>query len=129
MATFPSLEPDTRSYDLGSYAISEVLAAGGGSTRFSHSSLFSTFGLQLSYVRLPEASMQLLRDHYATQNGDAYSFSLPAIIWRGQSTPTLLMALTTYWKYAAPIEEIQQSAGHYDCSISLVTANGIGSAG
>jgi len=129
VATFPALEPDTRSYDLGSYAISEVVAAGGGSTRFSHSSLFSAFVLQLGYVRLPEASMQLLRDHYATQNGDAYSFNLSAITWRGQSTSMLFMALTTYWKYAAPIQEIQQSAGRYDCSISLVTANGIGSGG
>ena len=127
MATFPALEPDTRSYDLGAYALSEVPAASGGMTRFSHSSLFSAFNMQLSFVKLPEASMQLLRDHYATQNGDAYSFNLPAITWRGQSTSMLLMAITTYWKYAGPIEETHMSAGYYDCSISLVTANGVGS--
>ena len=129
MATFPALEPDTRSYDLGTYAISEVPAAGGGITRFSHSSLFSAFGLQLTYSRLPESSMQLLRDHYATQNGNAYSFNLPAIIWSGQTGPVLLTAITTLWKYAGPIEETHQSAGYYDCSVPLVTANGVGSGG
>ena len=129
MATFPALEPDTRSYDLGTYALSEVSAAGGGMTRFSHSSVFAAFSMQLSFIRLPEASMQLLRDHYATQNGDAYSFNLPAIIWSGQSGPALLMAITTSWKYAGPIEETHQSGGYYDCSIPLVTANGVGSGG
>ena len=129
MADFPILEPDSRSYDLGNYALSEVPAAGGGMTRFSHSANFNTWSMQLSYVRLPEASMQLLRDHYATQNGDDYSFTLPAIIWRGQTSSTQLMLLSTLWKYAGPIEESHNSAGHYDASIPLVTANGVGSGG
>lgn len=127
MADFVALEPDSRSYDLGSYALSEVPAAGGGMTRFSHSSLFSSWGMQLGYVRLPEASMQLLRDHYATQNGSTYGFALPAIIWRGQSGPELFMGLATLWKYDGPIEETHQSAGYYDATVSLVTASGAGS--
>jgi len=126
---FPILEPDSRSYDLGSYAMSEVPAAGGGMTRFSHSASFNTWSMQLSYVRLPEASMQLLRDHYAAQNGSFYSFTLPAIIWRGQTSSTQLMLLSTLWKYAGPIEESHNSAGYYDASIPLVTANGVGSGG
>ena len=127
MAGFPQLEPDSRSYDLGTYALSEVVAAGGGSTRFSHSSTFSSWGMALSYVRLPEASMQLLRDHYATQAGSFLGFALPAIIWRGQSGSELFMGIATLWRYAGPIEEAHQSAGYYDATVSLVTASGAGS--
>ena len=124
---FPSLEPDGRSYDLGTFAASEVAAAGGGMTRFSHSTLFSDLSMQLNYVRLPEASMQLLRDHYAHQNGDAYAFDLPAIIWRGHTTSSQLMLLNTLWKYASPIEETHLGGAYFDASVALVTANGAGS--
>jgi hypothetical protein len=129
MADFPSLEPDSRAYDFGTFAASEVAAAGGGMTRFGHSALFSGLSMQLDYVRLPEASMQLLRDHYATQNGDAYSFVLPAIIWRGQSTPSQITLLTTLWKYAGAISETHQGGGYFDATVPLMQANGAGSGG
>jgi hypothetical protein len=129
MADFPSLEPDGRSYDLGAFASSEVAAAGGGMSRFVHGSLFSGLSMQLSYVRLPEASMQLLRNHYATQNGDAFSFVLPAIIWRGHSSSSQIVLLSTLWKYGGAIDETHQGGGYYDATVPLVQANGAGSGG
>ena len=127
MADFPSLEPDGRSYDLGAFASSEVAAAGGGMSRFVHSSLFSGLSMQLSYIRLPEASMQLLRDHYATQSGDAFSFYLPDIIWRGQTTSSQIVSIETLWKYGGAIDETHQGGGYYDATVPLVQANGAGS--
>jgi hypothetical protein len=129
MADFPSLEPDSRSYDLGTFAASEVAAAGGGMTRFSHGSLFSGLSMQLSYLRLPEASMQLLRDHYATQNGDAYSFVLPAIIWRGHTTSSQIVLISTLWKYGGSIGETHLGGGYFDATVPLVQANGAGDGG
>jgi hypothetical protein len=129
MADFPSLEPDSRSYDLGTFAASEVAAAGGGMTRFSHGSLFSGLSMQLSYLRLPEASLQLLRDHYATQNGDAYSFVLPAIIWRGHTTSSQIVLISTLWKYVGAIGETHLGGGYFDATVPLVQANGAGDGG
>lgn len=126
MADFPTMEPDSRSYDFGTFAASEVAAAGGGMSRFMHSSLFSGLSLQLSYVRLSEATMQLLRDHYATQNGDGYSFALPAIIWRGHSSSSLIVSAETLWKYGGAIDEAHQGGGYYDATVPLVQANGAG---
>ena len=129
MADFPSLEPDGRAYDFGTFAASEVAAAGGGMTRFNHGSKFSGLSMQLSYVRLPEASMQLLRDHYATQNGDAYSFVLPDIIWRGHTTNSQIVLISTLWKYGGSIDETHLGGSYFDATVPLVTANGAGNGG
>lgn len=120
MADFPELEPTGRSYDFGTYAMSEAAAFGGGSMRFSHSSTAVGFNLTLTFTDLGEDDLDLIRDHYTDRQGGYLSFLLPAIIWQGHSDPEFLAPATDRWIYAsAPDEGEARSGGFQDVTVTL----------
>jgi hypothetical protein len=120
VADFPELEPTGRSYDFGSYAMSETSAYGGGAMRFSHSSTAVGFNLTLIFVDLGEDDLDLIREHYRDQQGGYLSFLLPAIIWQGHSDVEFLAPATERWIYAAPPEEGEARPGGFqDVTVTL----------
>lgn len=119
MATFPAIEPTTRSYDFGDYAMSEANAFAGGSMRFLHADEPLGNGLTLDYQEISQADMDTIRTHYRTQEGGYLSFELPAIVWLGHPTNTTIAPATARWKYAAPLEEEHLQGKLYNVSIPL----------
>ena len=120
MATFPTLTPAGRSYSLGRFAMTTQAGLGGSQIKFLHSTNKSGVAMTLTFENLTQAEMADIRDHYRGQQGSFVSFLLPDEVWAGQSSVTNIVPTGTQWKYAAPPEETQKSAGYVDVSVSLL---------
>jgi hypothetical protein len=119
MATFPALEPATRSYDFGLFPLTEEPTASAGSVRFRHSITSQNYQLSLSYVDLTDAEASLIRQHFQGQGGGYRSFQLPPIIWRGHSFSGNIVPTNTRWRYIEIPEEEHRSAGYVSLTVTL----------
>lgn len=119
MATFPSLEPTSRSYDLGSYPVSTQPGWAGGVVRFRHGTNPAGHRLQLGFDALTAAEAKLIRDHYRTQLGGMLSFSLSTTAWAGHASMTDIVSGSTRWRYASPPEETHRSGSLIDVAVEL----------
>lgn len=120
MADFPSLEPTTRALTLGDFPQLIHEGASGGEVRFKQGSDRVEQVLSLGYEYLTEAEVQLLLDHYETQQGSLIAFDLPAIIWATYSTPPVSSA-DYQWRYASGFDIGLAAPLRYNVSIELVT--------
>lgn len=73
--------------------------------------------LDLSYVDLTDNEAQLIRDHYAAQEGGSIPFPLPAVVFQGHATALTPDAIQ--WRYVAPPSETQKKNGRIDIQVSL----------
>lgn len=121
MATFPELEPASRSYDLGAFPLTEQASLSAGVVRFSHGTAATNFSLQLEYTYLSDAEATLIRTHYQTQAGSYRSFLLPSIIWKGHSFSGNVFPVGTRWRYADTPEETHHEIGRCSLTVSLVS--------
>ncbi len=119
MSTFPELEPATREYTFGSFALTEEPSPSAGIIRFRHATIPAAYELTLGYEHLTDAEATLIRTHYGVQAGGFMSFTLPAIIWKGHSYTGNVVPSGMRWRYAAPPEETHRSAGYVNLSVSL----------
>jgi hypothetical protein len=121
MAAFPELEPAARSYDLGTFPLTEQPSLSAGTVRFRHGTTATNFSLELEYVYLSDAEAALIRTHYQIQGGSYRSFLLPSIIWKGHSFSGNVFPVGTRWRYADTPEETHLSGGLVNLSVSLVS--------
>lgn len=120
MADFPELEPTTRAWDFGAYAMSEAPAVGGGAIRFNHATEAVGITLAMTFEGLADNDLQLIRDHYYAQQGGYLSFLLPAVIWLGHTSTTDVAPATDRWIYASPPDEGDaKQGGFYDVTVTL----------
>ena len=120
MATFPVLEPATRSYDFGLFPLTEEPSVSAGIVRFRHSVTQQNYQLTLGYVNLTDAEASLIREHYQSQGGGGYnSFQLPSIIWAGHTFSNNIVPYTTRWRYIETPEEEHRSAGYVNVTVTL----------
>lgn len=105
MALFPSLEPDTRAYDYGDFAMMSTSRFNSGDVRFNYGSEAVAHELELPFLLRNAADLALIRDHYRGQNGRHRSFRLPPIAWRGHATDSDVVPIDGRWRYAGPPEE------------------------
>lgn len=119
MAVFPSLEPDTRSFDLGEFPVSRAVSLSGDETRFSHGREATGHDLTLTFLDRSDADVAAIRDHYRGQDGGHVSFRLPAIIWQGHSTDSDVVPINGRWKYASRPEETHKNGGIHDVTVAL----------
>jgi len=120
MATFPSLEPTSRAWLVGDYPQLVHTGASGGDVRFIQGSDRVSQRLTLGYEYLTESEVQLILDHYETQQGSIIAFDLPSAVWSGYSTPPV-SALEYQWRYASAFEVGISSPLRYNVSIELET--------
>jgi hypothetical protein len=119
MATFPELEPATRSFDFGLFPLSEEPSTSAGTVRFRHSTTPQNYRLTLGYVDLTDSGASLIRQHFQDQGGGYRSFLLPSIIWLGHSAATNIVPTGTLWRYIeAPTEE-HRSGGYVNVTVAL----------
>ena len=119
MATFPVLEPATRSYDFGLFPLTEEPSVSAGNVRFRHSVTQQNYQLTLGYVNLTDAEASLIREHYQSQGGGYNSFQLPSIIWAGHTFSGNIVPYTTRWRYIETPEEEHRSAGYVNVTVAL----------
>lgn len=119
MATFPALQPDSRSYDFGRYPLSIQTSWAGGAVRFRHGTAPANHRLTLEFTNLSAAETKLIRDHYRGQRGGFSSFFLSSAVWTGHSSQTDLVPATTSWRYAGQPEEVHRSGGLADVTVEL----------
>jgi hypothetical protein len=119
MATFPELEPATRSYDFGLFPLTEQPSLSAGIVRFRHSVTPQNYQLTLGYTALTDAEAALIRKHYQGQGGGYRSFQLPPIIWRGHTFSGNIVPTNTRWRYIDAPEEEHRSAGYVNVIVTL----------
>lgn len=119
MATFPVLEPATRSYDFGLFPLTEEPSVSAGIVRFRHSTTPQNYQLTLGYQSLTDAEASLIREHYQSQGGGYRSFQLPSIIWAGHTFSGNIVPYTTRWRYIEAPEEEHSSAGYVNVTVAL----------
>jgi hypothetical protein len=119
MATFPELEPATRSYDLGLFPLTEQPSLSAGIVRFRHSVTPQNYQLTLGYTALTDAEASLIRQHFQGQGGGYRSFQLPSIIWKGHTFTGNVVPTNTRWRYIEAPEEEHRSAGYVNLSVTL----------
>ena len=119
MATFPSLEPATRSYDFGTFPLTEEPSVSAGIVRFKHSTTPENYQLTLGYNALTDAEATLIRNHFQFQGGGYRSFQLPAIVWAGHTFSGNVVPTNTRWRYLDAPEEEHRSAGYVNLTVTL----------
>jgi hypothetical protein len=121
VATFPSIEPNSRSYDITGelpLAIEQAWPAGQVRYRTGYAPLASVgLQLQLSYLDLREAQVQLLRDHYAFQQAGLVPFALPPVIFQGITGNVFPPGIQ--WRYTGTPVETQKKGGRFDVTVPL----------
>ena len=114
MSAFPTLIPNSITYDHGRANVSEYSIFGAGPIRFRHSNYVNGQNLQLVYRGLSQAQVQLIRDHYEAVGGTHGAFTAPLAIWGGAS----VAQTDSEYRYAeTPTEE--HTGLHYNVTISL----------
>jgi hypothetical protein len=121
MATFPELEPATRSYDFGLFPLTEQPSLSAGIVRFRHSDTPQNYQLTLGYTALTDAQASLIRQHYQGQGGGYRSFQLPPIIWAGHTFTGNVAPINTRWRYAETPEEEHFSVGYINVTVALIS--------
>ena len=121
MADFPALEPATRVYDPGEFAMAESPAFGAMPIRFLHGSTARQLPLLLGFVFLNNTKAASIRNHYGGQGGSSVAFLLPDIIWLGHTPVTDIAPAGTLWRYDGPIEEQHLKGGLFNVSVKLLS--------
>ena len=124
MATFPALEPATRSYRQGAYSVTRQGMFAADAVRFIHSPRPFGYQLQLSYVYLTAAEAQLIRDHWRTQAGGFEPFLLSPEVMAGHGSYALVPA-SKRWRYTAPPEEEHLTGALVNMTVQLETVEGV----
>lgn len=121
MATFPALEPNTRSYDFGVFPLTEESSLSAGIVRFRHSTKPQNYQLTLGYSALTDSEASLIRTHYQGQGGSYRSFPLPPIIWKGHTFSGNITPYTMSWRYNQTPEEEHQPRGIVTITVELIS--------
>jgi hypothetical protein len=124
MATFPALEPSTRSYRLPRFPVTSQPAWGTDAVRFSHGPRSFGYVLTLGYENLPAADAALIRAHFRGQAGGFDAFTLDPAVTRGHGAADLAPA-STLWRYTGPPEETHRSGGLVDVEVELESVRGL----
>lgn len=121
MATFPELEPNTRSYDFGVFSLTEEPSLSAGIVRFRHSTAPQNYQLTLGYNAITDAQATLIRNHYQSQAGGYREFALPPIIWKGHTFSGNIAPYTMQWRYSDTPEEEHLDIGRINVTVALVS--------
>lgn len=119
MTNFPSLEPNTVSYDLGGLNVSEEETQNGAPVLFRHSLRQSNFRITLTYTNLTQTQVALIRQHYIDSAGSHRTFTVAPALWNGGD----VMPADGLYRYGSKPEEVQ-SGVFTDVTVELVALIG-----
>jgi len=118
MTTYPTLPPQSASFDYGKLNVSEVNTLG-GPIRFRHSDRVSGNALKLQYQGLTQTQVEQIRSHYFENQTLHGYFQLPTAVWGGLS----VVANDARYRYTEPPQE-EHTGLHYNLTVSLIVIDG-----
>ena len=119
MTDFPSLKPNSVSYDLGGLNVSAEETQNGAPVLFRHSLRQSNYRITLTYTDLTQTQVALIRQHYIDSAGSHRTFTVAPALWNGGD----VMPSDGLYRYGAKPEEVQ--AGMLtDVTVELVALIG-----
>lgn len=121
MATFPALQPSTRTFTPGRHPHSEIPTLSGLQTRVRTSNVLLDQRLRLTFSALTEAEMLSIRSHYLGQQGRFLSFAIPNDLLSGTTTPSSFTPTAYSWVYADRPQVTDIGLQRYDVSVELST--------
>ena len=118
MATFPAIEPHSRSYSLGGQpvAMSLDLAVLLGSEPVD-------LTLTLGWTSILPAVAAQITSHYQGQRGPTRPFALPVEAWRDHATVHEVLPVGQLWRYApgAGPEPLPAGAGLVNLTVNFIS--------
>ena len=120
MASFPNLEPSTRSYSLPRFPVTAQPAAPADPVLFLHGINPSGLLLELTYIGIPAVDAGLIRSHYM-ETSQPFRLS-PAVSLGHGSLP--IGTAGSLWVYAEPPQESHRSGNQLDVSVRLESVRG-----
>lgn len=126
MATFPTLNPSSRTYTPGEYPHTPFSAYSGFQNRVRHSNVMLASQLRLGFIALTEAQMLSVLSHYQGQFGSYESFDLPTDVWSGVSTVSDYNLAGYFWRYIEPptVEDVYCDRYNVECALETVPPDG-----
>lgn len=121
MSTFPALIPSTRTYTPGDVPSAVQASLTGIASGFRRGNRRVAQTLALTFQRLEEADVTLIRDHYDDRSGSFDIFFLSAEVWNGYSTPPVSLLSDYAWRYIAPPAITDASCARWDVELQLET--------
>ena len=121
MSTFPALVPSTRTFTPGDVPSAIQSSLSGVLTGFRRGNRRIKQTLSLSFVRLQESDVTLIRNHYDNRDGSFNIFFLSSEVWSGYATPPIPLLSDYAWRYVAPPVIADGSCGYWDVEIELET--------
>lgn len=121
MSTFPALIPSTRTYTPGDVPSAMQASLTGIASGFRRGNRRVAQTLALTFQRLEEADVTLIRDHYNDRSGSFDIFFLSAEVWNGYSTPPISLLSDYAWRYVAAPAITDASCARWDVELQLET--------
>lgn len=120
MADYPTLHPDSITFDHGQPQVSEYTAFGVGPIRFRNNNFVNGQNFTLEYRFIQQSSVDLIRDHYIESQGTAGEFSVPAAIFGGIGVTDS----SSLYRYVDTPEE-EHFGVYFNLTVSLQAVEGI----
>jgi hypothetical protein len=121
MATFPALIPSTRTYTPGGVPAAMQVALSGATSGFRRGNRRIAQTLALSFQRLEESDVTLVRNHYDGRSGSFDIFFLSSEVWNGYTTAPVPLLSDYAWRYVSPPNITDSSCGRWDVEVELET--------
>lgn len=80
MSTFPTIYPNSISFNHGKAQVSEYTSFGVGPIRFRHNFYLNSQGFTLEFQNIQQSDVDLIRSHYVDSQGTAGEFAVPLAI-------------------------------------------------
>ena len=120
MSDFPTLYPDSISFNHGLPQVSEYTSFGVGPIRFKHNNLVNRQSFTLTFLNIQQTSVNLIRNHYSQSQGTAGEFSVPLAIFGGIG---ITGADSVYRYLETPTEE--QFGVYFNVTVTLEAIEGL----
>lgn len=120
MTDYPTLHPDSITFDCGQPQISEYSAFGIGPIRFRNNNFVNGQNFTFEYRFIQQSSVDLIRNHYLQNQGTAGEFSVPIAILGGIG----VTASSSLYRYVETPQE-EHFGVYFNVSVTLQAVEGI----
>lgn len=121
MILFPPLVPSTRVYSPGDFPQARLQSLSGIDASFRRGNRRIGQAIELSFVNVEEADLNLLSAHYISQQGTFGRFFLSAEVWSGLATPPVPLVSDYTWRYSGPLAVSHAFCGRFNVQVQLQT--------
>lgn len=120
MSVFPTLYPNSISFNQGDAQVSEYTSFGLGPIRFRHSNYVNSQEFTLEFQNIQQADVDQIREHYIETQGTAAEFKVPLAVLGGVN----VVDSTSNFRYLeTPVEE--HFGVYFNVTVRLAAVRGL----